>query len=477
MFFGREDVLNEMMGLWGKRVSSLVTCRGRRRIGKSTLVAEFARKSSARFLRIEGLRPRRGFSNDDELRNFATFLSLQSDDPGEPCPNWAKAFKALDCQIRDDERTVVLLDEISWMGYYDPHFADILKIAWDTMFKRHDRLVLVLCGSVSSWIKDNIIDNSAYLGRRSGDFVIGELPLRDCVKFWGDAARSLSTRDILDVLSVTGGVPRYLEEIDPALAAGENIRRMCFMRKSPLREDFDEMFSDVITAQPTFTGQVLRQLVDGPKTAGEISAALGLEKGGNTSSALDRLVEAGLAARDHGRNPETRKPVRDRRYRLKDNYSRFYLKYIEPVKNVIDDGSYAFTTLEQLKGIDTVLGLAFENLIVNHYRELLPRLGLSKALIESAAPFAKRGCARKNVQGCQVDLLIQTAQSCCLVEIKRRRELGDEAIDSMKKKLAALSIPKGIAIRTALVYDGRLAPTVEAAGYFSSVVDVRELLS
>ena len=65
MFFGREDVLDEMMALWGKRVSSLVTCRGRRRIGKSTLVAEFARKSSARFIRLEGLRPKRGFSNED----------------------------------------------------------------------------------------------------------------------------------------------------------------------------------------------------------------------------------------------------------------------------------------------------------------------------------------------------------------------------------------------------------------------------
>jgi len=477
MFFGRKDILDEMMSLWGKRVSSLVTCRGRRRIGKSTLVAEFARKSSARFIRIEGLRPRRGFSNDDELRNFATFLSLQSADPGEPFPNWARAFKALDDQISDDERTVVLLDEISWMGYFDSHFADVLKIAWDTMFKRHDRLVMVLCGSVSSWIKDHIIDNSAYLGRRSGDFVIGELPLCDCVKFWGDAARGLSTRDILDVLSITGGVPRYLEEIDPALAASENIRRMCFMRKSPLREDFDEMFSDVITSQPSFTGQVLRQLVDGPKTAADIATALELEKGGNTSSALDRLVEAGLVARDHGRNPETRKPVRDRRYRLKDNYSRFYLKYIEPVKTVIDDGSYAFTSLEQLKGIDSILGLAFENLVVNHYRELLPRLGLSRALIESAAPFAKRGSARRNTRGCQIDLLIQTAQSCCLVEIKRRREIGDEAISDMKEKLMALSMPKDVSIRTALVYDGQLAPTVEAAGYFSTIIDVRELLS
>ena len=133
MFYGREDILDDMMALWGKRVSSLITCRGRRRIGKSTLVAEFARKSSARFIRIEGLKPKRGFTNDDELNNFMTFLSLQTDSVKEACDNWAQAFKALDAQIGDSERTVVLLDEISWMGHYDTHFPDILKIAWDTM--------------------------------------------------------------------------------------------------------------------------------------------------------------------------------------------------------------------------------------------------------------------------------------------------------------------------------------------------------
>ncbi|MBQ6008723.1 MAG: AAA family ATPase [Kiritimatiellae bacterium] len=476
MFYGREDILEDMMSLWGKRVSSLVTCRGRRRIGKSTLVAEFARKSSARFIRIEGIKPKREFTKADELQNFAMFLSLQSNATAESYDNWARAFEALAGQIDDDGRIVILLDEISWMAHGDPHFPDILKIAWDTMFKKHDRLILVLCGSVSSWIKDNIIDNSAYLGRRSGDFVVGELPLRDCVKFWGATARNLASRDILDVLSVTGGVPRYLEEINPALSANENIRRMCFARKSPLREDFDDMFFDVITEQQTFTGQVLRCLADGPRTPAEVASKLGLPKGGNTSAALDRLVEAGLVARDHGRNPETGRPVRERRYRLMDNYTKFYLKFIEPVKDIIDDGSYAFTSLDQLKGIDVVLGLAFENLVVNHYREILPRLGLSRALIESAAPFAKRGNAKKNRGGCQVDLLIQTAQSCCLVEVKRRKEIGDEVLDEVKEKLEALSLPKDTSVRTALVYDGRLAATVEASGYFNSLVDVHELL-
>ncbi|MBR0068849.1 MAG: hypothetical protein IJQ00_14735, partial [Kiritimatiellae bacterium] len=109
-------------------------------------------------------------------------------------------------------------------------------------------------------------------------------------------------------------------------------------------------------------------------------------------------------------------------------------------------------------------------------REILPRLGLSRALIESAAPFVKRGHAKERTDGCQVDLLIQTAQSCCLVEVKRRKEIGEEVLEEVKKKLEALSLPKGISVRTALVYDGRLAATIEASGYFNALVDVRELL-
>ncbi len=105
---------------------------------------------------------------------------------------------------------------------------------------------------------------------------------------------------------------------------------------------------------------------------------------------------------------------------------------------------------------------------------LLPRLGLAKALVESAAPFSKRSdSATDDEHGCQIDLLIQTSESCCLVEIKRRKEIGDEAIGEMKAKVAALSLPAGISVRTALVHAGHLAPTVEAPGYFASVIDVR----
>jgi len=473
MFFGREELLLELNSLWGKRVSSLVTCRGRRRIGKTALVEQFAERSGARFIRVEGVRPAKGHSNEDELKTFAQQLAVQCGCERTVPLDWLSAFQRLSTLIRDTERTVVLLDEISWLGHYDPLFADTVKIAWDRWWKKHDRLVVVLCGSVSSWIKENIVDNGEFVGRRSLDVVVGELSLDECVRFWGNAAKRIDVREILDVLSVTGGVPKYLEEIRPGLTAAENIRELCFRPKSVLREDFDDMFRDVITQQPKFSADVLRTLTDGPKNVVEICAQLGVGKGGRVTDALLRLSEAGFVSQDAGRNPETGADIRERCYRLKDNYARFYLKYVEPSKSVIDEGGYDFGRLERLPGWDAVMGLQFENLVVNNYRKLLPHLHLAGALVLSAAPYRKTG---KRGEGCQIDLLLQAQRFVCLVEVKRCLEIGREVVAEMEAKVSRLRLPSGVSVRTALVYEGKVHPAVEAEGYFDALVDIRALI-
>ena len=478
MFFGREDVIDRFNALLRKRVASLVTCRGRRRIGKSTLVEVFAKRAGCRFIKIEGRRPAKGLSNADELASFAKQLADQTSAEATPPPaNWPDAFRRLDSQIGGRGWTVVLLDEVSWMAYYDKSFASDLKIAWDNLFKKHDRLVLVVCGSVSSWIRDNIIDNGAFLGRRSLDVIVKELPLCDCVKFWGKTASRIDEREIIDVLSVTGGVPRYLEEIDPALSAAENIRRLCFLPNSILRTDFDEMFNDVITQEQDFSAKVLRCLADGAKTGAEISKDLCLEKGGRVSAALGRLEEAGFVSSDASVNPETGKPAREVRYRLRDNYARFYVKYIEPAKKMIDSGAFEITGLDALEGIESVMGLAFENLVVNSCRELIPLLNLKGSLITSAAPYRRGGTAGpRGRKGCQIDLLVQTRRTVCVVEIKRRREIDREVIREVDEKVRAIARPPGVSARAALVYSGHLSPVVAADGYFDAIVPFRKLL-
>ena len=476
MFFGREDVLAQLSALWGKRVSSLVTCRGRRRIGKSTLIERFAEQTGSRFIKIEGKRPRQGMTNEDELREFARQLADQCDTERTVPADWRDAFRRLDAVIPNDEKTVVLLDEVSWLAYYDDSFADDLKIMWDNKLKKHDRLVLVLCGSVSSWIRDNIVDNGAYMGRRSLDIVIRELPLHECVKFWGAAAERMATKDILDVLSVTGGVPRYLEEIDPTLSAAENIRNLAFRPNGVLRVDFDEMFADVVTKRPRFAAEVLECLVDGPLGTTGIAKKMRVDRSGNITLALRQLEEAGFVSMDAGINPETGEEIRDRHYRLRDNYTRFYLKCIRPVERIIDEGSYSFHSLDQLGEWNSIMGLAFENLIVNNYRELLTPLHLDRALIVSAAPYRRSASRKAGRKGVQIDLLVQTRLSLCLVEIKRRREIGREIVGEISGKCDRIAKRAGMSIRTALVYDGELSPSVEADGYIDAIVSARRLL-
>ena len=477
MFFGRDAILEQLSALFDKRTASLVTCRGRRRIGKSTLIKEFALRSNARFIKLEGLRPEPGMTNADQLSFFATKLSAQTGCVKTPPDDWYSAFVRLDSVISDRQKTVVLLDEISWMAFDDKTFPSVLKNAWDDLFKEHPRLVLVVCGSVSSWIRDNIVDNKAFVGRRSLDIVVPELSLADCVKFWGDRAQRIDAREIIDVLSVTGGVPRYLEEVNPRLSAAENIRRLCYMPNSVLRVDFDDMFNDVITRKQKYVARVLRTFVDGPKSASEVAVSMGVEKCGDISDSIQVLLEAGFVAEECTFNPETGQELREKRYRLKDNYSRFYLKYIEHNKKVIDAGAFSFAALDELDGIDTVMGLAFENLVVNNYRELMPYLHLGGSLVVSAGPYRRiQSKGKRGKPGCQVDLLIQTRRALCFVEVKRKKEIGREIIAEVDKKVRAIKRPAGVSARTGIVYDGHISPVAVADGYFDAIVPFKSLL-
>lgn len=388
--------------------------------------------------------------------------------------NWTNAFRSLDEAIPARGRTVVLLDEISWMGSRNPDFAGYLKTAWDKRLKKHDNLVLVLCGSVSSWIAENILDSTGFVGRDSLDLDVGELSLAESVALFGLPGSRLSSREVFDILSITGGVPKYLEEIRPEWPVEENVRQLCFMPRGTLFREFDETFSDVFGRRASSRGAVLKELSEASLSVAEIAKAMRKTPNGKLSKVLKDLEYAGFVAKDSGLNPRTGEPMRMERYRIRDNYTRFYLRYVHPRRQAIAKGLFKFSSLEQLKGWDTMLGLQFENMVLNHVEDLLPRLGLERSLVLSASPYL---CpAGKGGRGCQIDLLILTERTALVVEIKRRREIGHGVVDEVKAKVDALHAPRGLSVRTALVYDGDLSPAVEAGRYFDFVIDAKTLL-
>jgi len=475
MFVGRQHEIDRLCELWDKKVPSLVTCRGRRRIGKSTLIAEFAARSADCFLRFEGLPPRPGIDDAKQREAFCADMASQSKLPKVSVSSWSEAFALLDSIIPATGRTVVLLDEISWLGGYDPDFAGYLKKAWDRLFSQHRHLVFVLCGSVSAWIVKNILKNTGFAGRNSLDLEVQELPLHICDEFFGKRASRIAAQEKFDILSVTGGVPRYLQEIRSSLSADENIRRLCFTPGGLLFREFDEIFADIFGEKSERRKNVLRALAEGSATSTVLANRMGAPANGHVVDTLEELRLAGFVVKDGGLNPLTGKPLREMRYRISDNYARFYLRYVEPRKQAIEAGLFTFGALDRLEGWNTILGLQFENLILNHIHALLPKIGLEGTLITSATPFSQD--ATRRGEGCQIDLLIQSKRSVCIVEIKRRRKIGTEVMDDVAEKARRLRLLPGMSIRTALVYDGGLSPAVREEGFFDFIVPASSLFS
>ena len=475
MFYGRKEQIERFMSLWRKPVPSFVVCRGRRRIGKSTLVKEFARQSGGVYLKLEGLAPEPHITNAKQLAALRDQLAAQTGRKVPRLKDCTEAFRELVAALFSAGRKVVLLDEVSWMGARDKAFAAKLKVAWDNLFHEHDNLIVFVCGSVSTWIKKNILASKGFVGRITLDTVVPELPLSECAKFWRGRAGRIDPRDMMDVLSVTGGVPRYLEEIDPALTADENIRRTCFLPDGYLFREFAELFNDVISRTAPLKRRILEALSEGHMSGCELAERLGIDRNGHLSEIMGELETAGFIAKANGINPETGLRSRVDQYRIRDNYTRFFLRYVAPRIPEIGEGIFAFAGVDQLPGWDSMMGLQFENLVLNNFASLVPLLNLQGKLVISAAPFR---CVRSSRGGgVQVDLLVQTEGTAYVVEIKRSRgDLGVEVADEIRRKVARLPVRSGVSVRTALVYDGHLTRGLETSDAIDVFIPARRLL-
>lgn len=473
-YIGRSEERQEFRRLLQKKIASLVTVQGRRRIGKSRFIAECAEEAD-HFLSFMGLPPREDITKQAQLDAFAGQLAKQTKAPKLSLDGWPSAFQLLASQLPVSGTVVMLLDEISWMAVGDADFAGHLKTAWDMHFSKRQRLVVVLCGSVSSWIEQNILNNTGFVGRCAWQFRLGELSLPECVQFWGKRGARISVAEKLRLLSVTGGVPRYLEEINPARTAEQNIADLCFNPAGMLFNEFDSIFHDIFTRKAETYREIVRTLVAGARSVDQISAELDRARGGSLSASLMDLEQAGFITRDIPFDPETgRSRPRDARYRLSDNYLRFYLKYVDPVKARITKGLMKNTALEKLDAWDTIMGLQFENLVHANLDLLLALIGLDKKLVLNAGPYLQKQTLRR--QGCQIDLLIRTRRSLYVFEIKFRKHIAASIVDEVREKVKRLKLPKGQSVRTGLIYCGDLGLEIDGRDDFDFLVSGESLM-
>lgn len=469
MFIGRKFELSQLNTFFNRKIAGLAVCCGRRRIGKSTLIQHAAKNT--RFLEFYGLPPRKAQTNQAQLDHFSTLLAKNFNIPKAIFSNWHDALTML-ATLSQSGPYIIFLDEISWMGGKDPDFPGKLKGLWDTHFKKNPELRLIICGSVSSWIQKNILKNKGFMGRTSLTITLKELPLHDANRFWQDHPL-ISTREKFKLLSVTGGVPRYLEEIDPHLSAEQNIKQLCFTPGGILLDEYDKIFNDLFGKKRSGYEEIITTILNRSLTVDEICKKLNCNPSGAIYEKLTELKECGFIEKDcvWAGDKKSRKL---NKYRLKDNYIRFYLKYIAPQKNLIEEGLLNDVNLENLTDWESIMGLQFENLVLSNLPAIRKLLDIAPESLLSAAPYFQNPTKRQ--PGCQIDFLFQTTFTYYVGEIKFAQQIGLEIIQEVSEKIGKLDIPKGISVRPVLIYQGDLSKNIISQNYFSHLISFKKLL-
>lgn len=186
----------------------------------------------------------------------------------------------------------------------------------------------MLCGSASSWIEKNILSNTGFVGRISYTLTLRELTLAESSQFW---PQTIADYEQLKVLSITGGVPKYLEEVNPKVNAEDNIKRLCFTEGGFLVDEFERIFSDILLRDSPLYQKIIRILDTGPKEAIDIQKQLNTTQG-RILEYLHELALAGFITRDYTWDLKTGKDAKLSRYRLSDNYMHFYVRYVDAMK-------------------------------------------------------------------------------------------------------------------------------------------------
>lgn len=476
MFVGRSEELKTLKKFYGRKSASMILVQGRRRIGKSTLIRESAKSSKLPLHEIQGLPPREGQTNQDQINHFVNELKLifgKKLKHPEPISNWSSAFRLL-AEISKKGSCVIFLDEISWMGTHDPDFSGTLKTIWDQEFSKIPHLVFFICGSVSTWIEKNIARNTGYVGRISMTLKLTELPLQHCYEFFENSR--YTPFEVIKILSLVGGVPRYLEEFIPEDSLNANIIRLFFQPTGFLFNEFEQIFSDIFGKRHSNYKKILNTLLNERLSPVDIAEKLDLPLNSDFSDAIADLELGGFINRDFNWNFTSNELAKLSQLRISDNYSRFYLRYVKPKKSRFE--KIKLRTSDPLNFIpwESLLGLQFENLVLNNLDYILEQLEIHRTDVVHIGPYFQR----KNLKqkGVQIDLLIQSKHNVLFLgEVKCQNKISGDVVHSVSEKMTALKRPKGFAIRPFLVYAGELSSGLKESTFFTKNINFEEALN
>jgi AAA+ ATPase superfamily predicted ATPase len=474
-FVGRKYELKLLEDLFKQGDARAITIKGRRRVGKSALVKEFAKDKC--FLTLTGEIPSERTTEQGEKNHFFENMCKQLDIPFTPHGEWRHIFwdisKGLD--KNKDAPTVLFLDEVSWISTKDPSFIPALKVWWDTDLCDRSNFMLIFCGSISTWIQKNIIMSTAFYGRLSLRLTLEPLSLSACVKLLRERGFKGDKLEIFRILCLTGGVPFYLEQIEPNLLAKDNMKKLCFTKNGPLVDEFDMIFHDLFNGDAVVHKKILEILSNGIQPFSSIKKEFGDIDDKELLDFLDNLYVCGFVMEYGQQSFKTRENLKEAIYGLCDPYVHFYLKYIEPRRANIKKKVQKDPMEMNIPGFDGIIGLVMETLLIQNNDLIMKAIGINPPLGCFIGPYYQKKTPKQ--KACQIDFLIHENENLFVCEFKfSSAPLGMNVIDQMKEKISRLVVPPETNIIPVLFHVGGVSKEVVNSLYFYRIIDISVFL-
>ena len=325
MFIGREKELSYLNEFYEKDGIGMTVIYGRRRIGKSTLIAEFVKDKKTIFYTATKVGKER---NLELFSEQVTEMFL----PGVEGITFTTVEAVFDFIAKNisGEKTVLVIDELPYWAEKDEGLLSILQKYIDTIWQDKN-LKIILCGSALSFMESKVLsEKSPLFGRRDSQIKLEAFDYLDSAKF----VPKYSYKDKALCYGITGGVAKYLSMIDPTKSIDKNIIRLFFRTDGYLYDEtrnlLTQEFSDI-----TLVNNIIEQVASGKNTVNSIANGIG-EKEPTVLYSLEKLISVGLIEKKRCITEEKNK--KKSQYVLKDSMFKFWYTFIPKATSVIEMG-------------------------------------------------------------------------------------------------------------------------------------------
>lgn len=435
---GRDVEIGRLNAIAESSHAEFLALFGRRRVGKTFLINQvfndrFAFKMTGV---IEGSLKDQFTAFSDAMEEYGYGLPQMPQD-------WMSAFvmlkNALKTVVKNGERCIIFIDELPALDAENSNVAGAIGYFWNSWASLQDNVLLIICGSATSWMITHVIDSKGGLhDRLTEEMPIHPFTLREVEEYFGTRQFAWNRQMTLQSYMVFGGIPYYLSLLDKNESLTQNIDRLFFSKETKMRREFRRLFN-TLYKNPERYIEIVKALSKSRKgmTREQLATELKCDNNGHLGNKLDDLVQCDLVRKNIVREKEIKS--KDAIYQLCDFFSLFYLTFVDRAEVETEYWAHHINTPE----VNTWMGLAYERICMAHIMQIKRALRIDGI---STLNYSWRSKTSK--PAAQIDIIIERADRIVNVcEVKYsldKYELNKEEYEKINQRRTAFIQETGL---------------------------------